>query len=528
MERKTCAQRRKHKRGGCSQHGGANGSITLFLALIMTLVFSLFFSLLEAVRVQALGEIAARSLLLELESAFGEYQSNLWRDYGVLFLDGSNGEGELDLALLERHRMEEAALEQKASGFFQMALRNIEFTGYTLATDDGGTAFRKQACASIQAQLASGAAETLRETSEKGKELAEESKNHQEQWNSAKDAMMKADEIEKEKAEESTAAGNEVGKTAAAATAGNEVGKTAKKLPANPVDSVDVWKKSMTLALVMEKPAEISNKAILLSETLAKRELAEGNWQTPESGSLDKLWFLQYLDRYFSCGSGAGKKGAKNHALEYELEYCVAGKGSDQENLEKTVKELLLIREAGNFMTIMQDGKKQALALEIATAAVGFTGLAPLIQAVQVGILLAWSYIESVLDVRCLLAGGSVPLVKAVSDWKSDVSLGEKMLADKKNKTESSKDGLNYRQYLQILLLLVPDSTLAYRAMDIIEQNVALDESDFHMDCQIHGVQADALYTASPMFLGFVTAWKTKDGTYHFREYSELTYLGKN
>ena len=46
------------------------GSITLYLALMLTLVFSLVFSLLEAVRVQALDEIAARSLLLELESAF--------------------------------------------------------------------------------------------------------------------------------------------------------------------------------------------------------------------------------------------------------------------------------------------------------------------------------------------------------------------------------------------------------------------------------------------------------------------------
>ena len=38
------------------------GSITLFLALILTLVFSLFFSLLEAARVQALSQIAKRSL----------------------------------------------------------------------------------------------------------------------------------------------------------------------------------------------------------------------------------------------------------------------------------------------------------------------------------------------------------------------------------------------------------------------------------------------------------------------------------
>lgn len=540
MERKTGIQKRKltFKNRVCSQYGRTSGSITLFLALIMTLVFSLFFSLLEAARVQALDEIAARSLLLELESAFGEYQPDLWQDYGLLFLDGGNDSGELDLALLEGHRMEEAALEQKGTGFYQMALQNLQFMGYTLATDAGGAAFQRQACAAIQAQLAAGAAKSLQATAQKGKELAEESGTHRQQWNSAKDAMTKADEIEKDK-ESAASAEQGMGKNKASSSFSGEGskktdvtvpsqkagGRGAKNLPENPVDSVDVLKNSMTLALVVENPSEISAKTISLSDTLGSRKIAQGNWQLPKSGSLDKLWFLQYLNQYFSCGSGAGKKGSENHALEYELEYCVAGKSSDYENLEKTVKELLLIREAGNFMTIMQDGQKQALALEIATAAVGFTGLAPLIQAVQIGILLAWSYIESILDVRCLLSGGNVPLVKAVSDWKSDVSLGEKMVADKEEKTESRKEGLNYREYLQILLSLVAEDTLAYRAMDVVERNIALKESEFRMDCQIHGVQAEGLYTAKPLFLGFVTAHRVKDGTYHFLENSECTYL---
>lgn len=497
------------------------GSITLYLALMLTLVFSLFFSLLEAVRVQALDEIAARSLLLELESAFAEYQTDLWQDYGLLFLDGGNHSGELDLALLEGHRMEEAALAQKATGFYQMALQNLQFTGYILATDDGGAAFQRQACAAIKAQLAAGAAEALQATAVKGKELAGESETHQQQWNSAKAAMTKADEIEKE-TEEAASAVQEKGKKK---TFSPLSGSESKNLPKNPVDSVDVLKNSMTLALVVENPSEISTKTISLSDTLGSRKIAQGNWQLPKGGGLDKLWFLQYLNQYFSCGSGEGKKGSENHALEYELEYCIAGKDSDNENLEKTVKELLLIREAGNFMTIMQDGQKQALALQIATTAVGFTGLAPLIQAVQIGILLAWSYIESILDVRCLLSGGNVPLVKSISDWKSDVSLGEKMVADKEEKTESSKEGLNYREYLQILLLLVAEDTLAYRAMDIVERNMILKKSEFRMDCQIHGVQAEGLYTAESLFLGFVTVHRVKNGTYHFRTESECTYL---
>lgn len=525
--------------------GRKNGSITLFLALILTLVFSLCFSLLEAARVQALRELSERKLLLNLESAFGQYNPDLWEEYGLLFLDGGNDGGALDLALLEGRWMEEAELADKGAGFYRMALKDLQITEYALATDDGGAVFEEQACAAIQAQLAAGAAEIIKGKLDGGRKMAEESENLEEQWESAKDAMSEAKEIEMGKESAELNGGEEAGdpgntvdgkESSGSSRAGyregsgepggtKKDGTSTRDLPENPVDSVDVLKSSLTLNLVVEDPSGISGKAISLSDTLANRRKAEGNLKLADKGGLDKLWFLQYLNRYFSCGSGSGKKGSEEHALEYELEYCVAGKSSDYENLQKTVKELLIIREAGNFTTIMQDGKKQALALEIATAAVGFTGAAPLIYAVKIGILLAWSYIESILDVRCLLSGGRVPLVKAASEWKSDVSLGEEVLDKKGEKTESREDGLDYREYLQILLMLVHEETLVYRAMDIVERNMALKKPSFQMDCQIHGVQALGLYTSSPLFLGFATTGKTDDGLYHFRGQRRFLFL---
>lgn len=487
------------------------GSITLFLALILTLIFSLCFSLLEAARVEALDAIAARKLRLEVESMFGEYQSDLWREYGLLFLDGGNANGELDLAGLEGRRIEAASMEQKSAGFYQMALRDLEIAEYALATDQGGAAFVRQACAAMQAQLATGAADALRGKLADGEELAKEGEELESQWESAKDAMTKAKEIEKD---------NEVEKPEPQAS-----GKAVGNLPENPMESVDLLKKSLTLNLVVENPAEVSAKTFPVSESLSRRAKAQGNRKLPAGGVMDRVWLMQYLDRYFSCKTGTGKAGSKEHALDYELEYILAGKGSDSENLETVVKELLFVREAANFATIMQDGKKQALALEIATAAVGFTGLAPLIQAVKVGILLAWCYVESILDVRCLLSGGKVALVKPTSDWKSDVSLGEKALAEKDKDDQGENGGLNYREYLQILLVLVGEKTLAYRAMDVIERNLALQEPSFRMDCQLHSVRTGAVYTARPLFLSFVTLGKEKDGTYHFRAGCDFTYL---
>ena len=235
---------------------------------------------------------------------------------------------------------------------------------------------------------------------------------------------------------------------------------------------------------------------------------------------------MQYLDYYFSCHTGAGQGGSAGHALDYELEYCIGGKASDRENLEKTVKELLLLREAGNFATIMQDTGKQAVALEIAAAAVGFTGIAPLVQAVKIGILMAWSYIESIQDVRILLKGGSVPLIKKPSEWKSDISVGTRAL-EKKAEKEEAERGFSYREYLLILLLLKSEKTLAYRAMDVIEQNIRLlpGKEKFRMDFQAYKIRAAGLYTAQPMFLSFVSAGHKVDGAYGFAAEREASYL---
>ncbi len=495
--------------------GACAGSVTLFLALTLTIVLSLFFSLLEAVRVQGLSMIAQRNLKLSLTSAFGAYHMPLWRDYRLLFLDGGDWEGQFNLSALEGRMVKEDALKQRGSSFYQIALKNIEVTKYGLASDHGGIPFRIQACKAIKEQLALDTVESLKEKLESGGKLAEDRKELGEKWDTAQNAESEAKSWKEGK--EETEEGEKPGIMEGHGTV------PVDKLPKNPMDFVKVWKKSPMLALIVENPSAISGKGISLDGSMGKRKKEKGNLVEKGTESLEKLWLGQYLNYYLSCQNGAGTGGSKNHVLDYELEYCIGGKATDRENLEQTVKELLLIREAGNFMAIMKDEKKKALALEMAAAAAGFTGIAPLVQAVQIGILLAWSYMESVLDVRCLLAGGKIPLVKEPSEWKSDIFSGEKVLGQK---TEKEETGLSYREYLQILLLTIQEETLAYRAMDIIEQNIRMEpgEGQFRMDYVIYGMEAEALYQSNILFLGFVAGVKEKGGAYYFNSKEQLFY----
>jgi len=216
-----------------------------------------------------------------------------------------------------------------------------------------------------------------------------------------------------------------------------------------------------------------------------------------DTGVMDRMYLQYYIQKYFSNYVEKSQKGPEEPVLSYEMEYILGGKQSDSQNLEKVVYELLAIREAMNFATIMQDAEKKSLALGIATAVVGFTGLLPLIKAVQVGILLAWSFVESVLDLRTLLDGGKVPLLKKTTQWNSDL---EKCREDieSNSKSRETEEGLSYTNYLQILLFLLSEKTISYRCMDLMERN-----EQIKMDYMVEAVKAVFTYEAKPLFWSF-------------------------
>lgn len=481
------------------------GSITMFLALTMVLVLALLFTLLESARISGLQELAKRKLKIELESLFGAYNQELWNHYQLLFLDISYGCGVPDIKLAEKNIMEEANTEAEERHFYQMALKDIEIEEYAMATDQEGKVFIQQACETAKSQLAKDGVEYLKSQITKGQKLFEKRGKMEEKWNEAIEAEEQAEEYEEKKEGEM-----------------EKVETSQNLLPENPMEYVEQLKTSSLLALVLEEPSEISAKGIDTTQCLGNRSLYCGNKEAEKGSNVDKLWFIQYLDKYFYSKT---EKGNQSHALDYELEYCISGKKTDAENLEEVVKKLLLLREAGNFITIMKDSQKKSLAMEIAVAAVGFTGMAPLIKAVQIGILLGWCYVESILDLRCLLSGGKVPFIKEVSQWKSDLFHIQENISVK-NKTTEENEGIKYGEYLQILLCLTKQEHLVYRSMDIIEKNIRLISGNekLCMDAMGAELKVNAVYESCPLFLNIVPIQKKWKGNYHFFAVQEIAY----
>ena len=179
-----------------------------------------------------------------------------------------------------------------------------------------------------------------------------------------------------------------------------------------------------------------------------------------------------------------GNANAHPTALDYEVEYLIAGKDSDKANLMGALERLLAVREGLNLLHILSDSQKRSEARKLAMEITGLASASPLILVTTFLVMSVWALGESLMDIRGLLAGKKTPIWKKKEDWKLELSALLSIGENKKVEDGGGKRGLSYLSWLKILLLLGNGVTQEYRMMDLIEKNIQLGQSEFHMrDC---------------------------------------------
>lgn len=186
--------------------------------------------------------------------------------------------------------------------------------------------------------------------------------------------------------------------------------------------------------------------------------------------------------------------------IQYEVEYLISGKSTDRENLKAVVHKLLAIRFALNYSYLLSDSAKQAEAYALAAAIANIGSSIPgIVEGIKILLLAAWSYGESMIDIRSLLKGNKIPLVKTETTWQLKLS----NLATLTAKEENSREGNTYKDYLKILLFLQLDSKEKYlRMMDIMEQRIQEKQSDFQLSECIFSYKMTAEKEVPSLFYG--------------------------
>lgn len=483
-------------------------SITVFLILLLLLSASFFFALLETARIRGLGTKADIVSDAALESVFAEYQKEIYENYGLLMLDCAYGSGNFAIENAEKRLQEKNLnnLKQSEKELYGINLTECKMTGYQLLTDDGGNVFRHLAARTAKREALVQEVDDFAEEIQQKESLEQENGTVEERLEEANKTI---EEVEQAKNTENTE---------------EKVGDISAQKPQeevkNPIEDANQWKKSAVLSLVVRDESQLSNKAIALEHTLEHRQKETGN--LPVQGAiLEELWFVKYLETHM----GSYRQISSNHALDYEWEYILNGESSDRDNLKETVKSLIMIREIANMGYLIQDQQKCIEAEELAVALMGWSMNPPVVDATKWGILAAWAYSESILDVRALLEGRRIAWIKNAEQWTTGINqTGEAV--DGFAMAKDCENGWDYLKYLQFLICMKKDSAVNYRSMDIIEVNTnAMYGKSIQMDHMMTGCESRVSYEAEPLFWNMITIQRLGMETFQIDRCNQYTYF---
>lgn len=174
-----------------------------------------------------------------------------------------------------------------------------------------------------------------------------------------------------------------------------------------------------------------------------------------------------YVMKYFHCYGEA----SPYTKLNYEREYLVFGSENDKTNLLFMVLTLAAIRMLFCMVMILKQPERMESLEAIALGISGFTGMPALGSFVKYSILVLWSVEEALVEMAALLQGKRVPLIGTGCISLGEVFLFNQGMITKKAGTLSSS-GPNYKDYLTLFSLTKGTKLKAYRAMDLIQENI--------------------------------------------------------
>ena len=455
------------------------GYITVFLTLSLTLILSLVFTLIEGARISAVRMKFECVADIGMNSVLAEFHRELLEQYDLLFVDMSYGGNYANIGNTEAHLRNyiEKNLRpeigftgfSRIRDFLTMDVGKVHIGQYSIASDDYGAVLKRQVTdfmsdypvGAILEKIGSGVSE-LESYGLETKDVDGERQSYEAQI-------------------------DEIGMPL------QEVGDGQyEEVPLdNPADIANTTRRSGVLNLVLADPSSVSSVKVTVEDYISHRARMQGTGVCAEaatvSGEPNELVFQAYL--FEKCGY-YGQEMDKS-LLKYQLEYILAGQDTDWQNLEYVAKKLLRWREAANVIYILTDSTKIAEAEAMALALTAVCLCPELAEPVKYTILFAWAYVESLQDVKSLLAGGRVPIYKSSADWKTGIN-SIKDVRGSLTQDDGGR-GLDYQEYLGIMLFLQNKDTRTMRAMDIMEMDIrrTAGNARFRMDACFDTYQAD-------------------------------------
>ena len=442
----------------------------------MRKILSLILALYQGARIGAVRMKTECVADIAMNSVLAEYSRQLYEQYGLLMVDSSYGSGSHNVLNTQEHLKHYAQKNFERSSYGKLSnaqtltamfCKDAQITGYSLATDNNGAVLERQILSYMAAEPMGalveeviGSAQCVEESSLDSLDVDEMAAANQEY----------IDSIELPKIRD-------------------EEGKEETISIGNPADVVNAQRGISVLGLALREQGKISQARIDASQYASHRNLNKGTGlaKCENMAAGEKLM----LDQYYFEKCGRYGEELEKSALKYQLEYLIFGQNSDYGNLEKMAQTLFFWREASNYIYLMGCGPKLREA-EAVAAALSAVALCPeLKEPIKLSIIFAWTFAESISDLRILFDGGRVPLLKTDSTW--NLSLLDMFDFRGHLQKDDCGEGLYYSDYLRIKAIMTPEKDKLIRMADIIEMDIRKTDGNaqFRIDDCIDTIRAE-------------------------------------
>lgn len=439
------------------------GSIAIGTALFLCVFVALLVQGISVLKKESGKVQAASGMEAGMYSLFAQYDRDLLEEYDLFFIDGGYGSEKLQPAVC-LSVIEEYAAQIWESGVTKCQKEQSALEGYVLATDDGGSAFQRQAVEYMKKHMTAAAVTDLWNKTTNAEQIV----SKQEQDKTAPLPEMEGLPAFEEKTEE------------------KQESKPGEEKPKeNLIEVIRKIRAQGILSLTVPGEVEISASGRAHEKQLESRTVQSGfgavtGYEKYTANGLDTCFLREYMIE--KCPDFLDKK--EGNGANYQLEYILMGQDSDTDNLKKVVNRLLMIREAANAAFLYNDYEKRAEARVMAaglTTAFLLPEAAPVIEGI---LILGWAYVESLYDVRCLLEGKKTPIVKDSASWRVGLKEIPQIFQILEEEKKDAVHGISYQEYLRILLYLGKKEIQVKRCMDMIEQSIQEKEGrgNFHID----------------------------------------------
>ncbi|MDE6620793.1 MAG: hypothetical protein K2K74_09970 [Lachnospiraceae bacterium] len=440
-----------------------NAYLTIYLSLIFGIVLSLLFVLIEGA---AIGAVRAQAELvadLGLDSVFAEYNREILNQYELFFIDSSYGCENGGTGMVEKHLSDYMSYNMTPDKgliipfeYNLLMLQNpyLEISEVSFASDDQCMVWKAQAVNYMKAVYGGDLILIAQEHIDTVKS------NGLTEKDAVGEISAQVQEFEEALSDKGIV---EFGAESQEGYSYQKVSGMFDKIVGGGILTMSLPDGTSVSGAVMDAGPYFSAR-----QKSGKINMGFGLHEGVDrpDGLVDELIYGEYLMKNY----GSYMEPKDGGLLKYQIEYILCGFNSDAGNLRRTVELLFALRSAANLAHIYTDSEKQSEA-ELTAAVICTLLLAPeMIDSMTAVILGVWSFAETVSDIRQLLDGGSVPLVKGKDDWNT--SLMEVFTGYQFGSSSKKTTGLSYQDYLRIFLGFMDKDTKAARSLDIVEMDI--------------------------------------------------------